>query len=165
MKLSRIAVVCLLSIIVLCSAISLVAGVVTPTATSGSVWTSNTNDPANRVSNFLVGEQVYVFWDTAVGATPGGTVNIEVINADTEVTVYAFAGDPFTMGDQPKIWVPNEPGYYQICLNGKFVTRPVAVATVFVAPESIFGTLTAIGACFAGFVVFKKRNSLPKLSF
>lgn len=164
MQLSRIAAVFLLSVIALCSAISLVAADA-PTATSGSVWTSDTNDPNNHVSDFIVGEQVYIFWSTAIGSTPGGTVNIEVINADTDVTVYTFAGGPFTMAQQPKIWVPTEPGNYMIILNGQFASRPIAVATVFVAPESIFGALTAIGACFAGFVVFKKRNSLPKIRF
>jgi hypothetical protein len=34
---------------------------------------------------------------------------------------------------------------------------------LMVVPEYIAGALTALGACFVGFVVFKKRSSLPQL--
>jgi hypothetical protein len=45
------------------------------------------------------------------------------------------------------------------------VTEVVAIraTSFFEASEYAFGGLLALGACFAGFVVFKKRNSLPQL--
>ncbi len=35
------------------------------------------------------------------------------------------------------------------------------VGNLYVVPEYFFGSLAALGACFVGFAVFKKRSSLP----
>jgi hypothetical protein len=163
LKAARISVICLLTIIILGASLSLVgANVPPPTATSGSVWTSNVNNPNVHVNSFVVGQSIYIFWSTELNGVTGGTVNIAIYNVDTDAEVYVFPGGPFTLNEQPKIWVPTEPGTYQIVLNGKFLTRPVAVATVLVAPESVFGALSAVGAgvaAFGAFAVIKKRKS------
>ncbi len=36
---------------------------------------------------------------------------------------------------------------------------------LFVVPEYLFGSLAAVGACFAAFLFFKKRSNLPQLHF
>lgn len=41
--------------------------------------------------------------------------------------------------------------------------RSGAKDSLVVLPEYIFGVFGAFEACFAGFAVFKKRSSLPKL--
>jgi hypothetical protein len=63
-------------------------------------------------------------------------------------------------------------GYYVIKAafagNANFNSQYAATSTgtnLFVVPEYIFGALAALGACFVGFVAFKKRSNIPHLRF
>jgi hypothetical protein len=50
-------------------------------------------------------------------------------------------------------------------LNPHEVTWTSTRTQNFQAPEYPVGTIAALGACFVGLALFKKRGSLPKLSF
>ncbi len=53
----------------------------------------------------------------------------------------------------------------QTNLNPHDVTWTSTKTQNFQAPEYALGGLAALGACFVGLALFKKRGSLPKLSF
>jgi hypothetical protein len=56
------------------------------------------------------------------------------------------------MGAQPLVWTPTQNGYYYIvCKGAVSYSYPIAVASVFILPESVLGTLMATVAGFAAF--------------
>jgi len=81
--------------------------------------------------------------------------------------------DLLTLGQYSFIWspsqsVPNGPRPIQVKFDGDsdYLTVSNDIGTglpVHIVPEYMFGGLAAIGACFVGFVTFKKRSSLLQL--
>ena len=68
------------------------------------------------------------------------------------------------------VWSSSLPGVYDLVLdsnnNGVFdfgdrIDQGNQINGIFVVPEYFLGGLAALGACFVGFAVFKKRSSLP----
>jgi hypothetical protein len=81
---------------------------------------------------------------------------------------------PVVNGYAENTHTPNTPGDWGVQvffqgpngpINAQDITEIVKIraTSFFVTPEYAFGGLLALGACFAGLVAFKKRNSLPHL--
>jgi hypothetical protein len=115
--------------------------------------------------NFIVGQQVHINW--MAGST--NTVNIYVTYQTETGAIFPLANDdgidvPQTSLNGIIYFVPDQPGYYYIHLMGAYggdTTYQISTAQVLVAPESVFGALSAIGAGVAAFgtvAIVKKRK-------
>jgi hypothetical protein len=135
------------------------------TAPYGFVYTTTA---ANVPSiNFLVGQEVHINW--AVGSS--STVNIQVTYQSLTGAVVPLAnwetgiGVPQSSFNGQIFFVPTQAGTYYVHLLGSAggaTTYEITTASVFVAPESVFGALSAIGAGVAAFgtvAIIKKRKS------
>ena len=136
------------------AAISLVSA---GTAESGSVWT--TSDAAGLVNagNFNPGARVYLSLSTAPDGT---TADITVVDEANHVVAGPWTN--VAPGTSVESFVPPNPGYYWINVDGK-PSCQIAVATFFVVPESVLGALTAIVgavAAFGAFTVVKKTRKI-----
>ena len=122
-------------------------------ANAASVWT--TNNLGDPKSQFNQGETVYIYWNPA---PPGSVVDIKVVDSSDVVVAGPWLAQP--VGNAPLSFVPPGPGMYRVLVNGQ-PAWTIAVATLFVVPESILGTLMATFAGFAAFVtigVVKSKN-------
>ncbi len=174
-NLSKTALLIILSIAIIAPLMINVVHAGTGTAnTVGQVWLdAQQNDPTGQycISQASVGQTVYIYWGHIT--PPSGTVKIVVTpydedgNALTPIQLGILS--PSASGTTAASFVvPNTPnGYCDVSLYGqatkKATLRVVASVTLFVLPESTFGTLAALGAGLAAFAVYKKRNSLPHL--
>jgi len=126
-------------------------------ATVASVWTTDSSN--TLTNNFSVGNTVYIHW--TVG-NDGGTVNIYVV--DASLVVVATVGSNVGVGSSPLTWIANvAPGNYYIVVQGALsLFFPIAVASIFVVPESALGTVMAATVGFAAFgtvALVKQRRS------
>jgi hypothetical protein len=129
-------------------------------ANRGSVWSTTDGNPNNWETDFLVGQSIYINW---LAKPVGSTVDISVTFEDD-------SGVPLANGETGLLlvqiesgtiyFVPMKPGDYTIHMNGAEDVQ-IAVATVFVVPESTLGTLMAALASLAAFgtigIVKRKR--------
>jgi hypothetical protein len=132
--------------------LSTVCVVYAGTANSASVWT--TDILANPKNSFGPAELIYIRWNPA---PPLSTVDITVVNVANNVVAGPWLNQP--IGNAPIICGPLAPGYYFVLVNGQ-PAFAIAVASLFVVPESVLGTLMATVAGFAAFGAFRivKRN-------
>lgn len=115
------------------------------TATTASVWTEDS--AGNKVNFFNPGQTVYIYWN--VGPSDG-TVDIYIVN--TAGATIVTIGTNLGPGAQPQTWTPTAPGYYYVVAKGAVeYYYPIAVASIFILPESAFGTIMATTAGFAAF--------------
>ncbi|MCW4005111.1 MAG: hypothetical protein NWF04_00720 [Candidatus Bathyarchaeota archaeon] len=126
------------------------------TASTASVWAA---DASGTVKNeFNPGEPLYLYWSCA---PDGSTVDIRVLDESMSVVAGPWVDQPIA---NAPIEIPGGfgSGYYFIEVNG-VRTWTIAVGTIFVVPEGIFGTLSAVGAGLAAFatigLVRRKRKN------
>jgi hypothetical protein len=136
-------------------------------ATRGFVWTTIDGDDDNWETDFLVYQNIYINW---IARPSLSTVDISVTFQDlSDVPLLnvgppeqSETGDALLQAESGTIFfVPTQPGKYTIHMEG-YADIEIAVATVLVAPESVFGALSAVGAgvaAFGAFAVIKKRKS------
>jgi hypothetical protein len=170
-KISRIAAIAILSLLLIAAAMSLAAAT-GPTATTGNVWTqavASPRDSTSEVQTFGVGQTVYIFWNSEIAGTfplTSGTVVITVVDLDTNTVVFGPTAQlsynlATPSAQTPVTWVPAANGNYAVELNGKFIV-PIEVASVFVFPEYAIGALAAVGAGLAAFgtvrIVRRKKD-------
>jgi hypothetical protein len=122
------------------------------TAKQASVWTTDIN--AVPKNTFGPVELIYIWWNPDPAGT---TVDITVVDAANNVVVGPLVNQP--IGNAPIVCGPLAPGYYFVLVNGQPAFN-IAVASLFVVPESVLGTLMATVAGFAAFGAFRivKRN-------
>jgi hypothetical protein len=136
---------------------SVVGLVFAGTATSASVWT--TDSAATPKNQFFFGERVYIYWDP----TPvGSSVDIVVVNSANTVVAGPWT-EKVTPADAPLSFVPPLPGKYEVRVNGQpAATFKVAALflslNLFAVPESVLGTIAALGAGFAAFAFMKVKK-------
>ena len=122
---------------------------VDPTAKHCTLLITNSADVATV--EFPLGATVFISWSA------DGTVDIEVKNDATNEVVYSQYGAAMTGEDS---FVPPSPGDYTVYVNG-LNTKIINIDTFFVVPESVLGSLAALGAGVAAFgtvaVVKRKR--------
>lgn len=131
----------LICIVILASTVSLVHAQQT-----GAIWTTYDNNPTHTVSQFADNQIVYIFWSVS------GPVHIVIY--DNYGNVVADSGS--LLSTQPVIWqIPSNlaSGIYYAVIPGQGY-YPIAVASIYVVPESVWGTLTVTTAGFAAFGAF-----------
>lgn len=123
---------------------------------TGSIWTTSDEAGTLRTNEFVVGQTVYIFWDTTADSAH---VEIYQRNGDNIGPLEEDLGT-ISDADAPAEWESKE-GYYYILIPSEGLF-PIAVSTIFVVPESLLGTVMATVACFAAFgaVFVVKRNRL-----
>ncbi len=132
-----------------------------PLATTASVHNKdNSAGTGLDITECSVGTHIWVFWTQSP--------------ANTEVEIQAFDPDGNTIVDVSHLTASQSGsidfsitavGVYYVQVVGAYNkvlhSASIASATIFVLPESIFGTLAAIGAGFAAFgtvKVYRKRQ-------
>ncbi len=129
-------------------------------ALSASVWmTDSVGNPQNQ---YTPGENVYIYWNRA---PTDSTVDITVVDADNTVVAGPYTNQP--LGNAPLSFTPPAPNFYVVMVNGQaFITIGVAsffvAPEVNVAPETPFGTIAAIFACFAAFATINITRAKNK---
>lgn len=107
----------------------------------------------------VLGQTYYVFWE---GVTPEGAYVDVTLYDPNGNPIYTFNGQLLTdSGDAKFAFQPTIQGRYVVVLSGAQSPIPtygtlVASGSLFVVPEAIFGTLTALGAGLAVFGIFRK---------
>jgi hypothetical protein len=143
-------IMCLLSI-------GITAGLVhaAGTADVASVWVTSDQLGNIKVNTFTPGQIVWI-WFNAIDSVPNPSVDIKIVDPAGNL-VYQPANWIGYIGGQPLQWTPQTPGYYYIVINGAGFSGiyPIAVASVFVLPESAIGTLMAIAAGLAAVGTFR----------
>ncbi|XHH09884.1 MAG: hypothetical protein ACFCUE_04450 [Candidatus Bathyarchaeia archaeon] len=138
------------------------------------------NSAGDLIDVYSVGDAVYA---KAVGLTPGDTYVISVVEDLDEWTdgqlIPASVTTSVTVTDPDgtflvQVWSSAAPGQYDIVAdkNGDGVYNrgvdrvdnddvgiEVDTAGFLVIPEYALGGLAALGACFTGFVVYKRKTS------
>jgi hypothetical protein len=102
---------------------------------------------------------------THVTAT-GGSFGPIAIWSNAQYGLYDVVADRTDVTGTNQIGYYNSrvaPAYDQIDDGDVSIGFTANTAGLLVTPEYALGGLAAIGACFGGFVLFKKRSSLPKL--
>ena len=124
-------------------------------ANAASVWTKN--NLGDFKSQFNPTETVFIYWHPSPA---GSVVDIKVVDSANIVIAGPWLAQP--VGNAPLSFVPPGPGVYRVLVNGQPVWV-IAVATLFVVPESILGTLMTTFAGFAAFatlgIVRRKRKN------
>ncbi len=123
-------------------------------AASASVWT--TNDAGVELSEFGLGQTVYIHWHPSPDNT---VVDIQVQDQDGNVVF----GPALTLAqaDSPVSFTPPFAGYFTVLVNGAPAFH-IAVSTLFVVPESALGTLMATIACLAAAVTLHSNKHKHK---
>ena len=125
-----------------------------PTARSASIAT--TDSLGNAKSSFALGEIVYVHLLSV--APIGSNANIEVRDSSNVVVAGPWLNQ---LAGSVNSFTPASNGVYKVYANGVLM-KTIAVATFFVVPESILGTLMATVAGFAAFAtigIVKRKKS------
>ena len=128
--------------------------IVAPTATCGSIITYLGSTPT---SQFDLGDVVTI---KLVTVSPAGAESTVVVKDPLNAVVATF--NNVLEGDSNS-YTPLMNGVYTVNANG--VVTPFAVATFFVVPESILGTLMATVAGFAAFAtigIVKRKHAKSK---
>jgi hypothetical protein len=125
------------------------------TANTASVWTTDVNNV--KMNQFNVGQTVWIWWHVS---PLGTTVDITVVDQNNVVMLGPLVNQ--VVGNQPIVFVPPAAGYYTVLANGQpaFV---IATATFFAVPESVFGTIAALGAGFAAFGLLRWKMKKPTI--
>jgi hypothetical protein len=118
------------------------------------VWAEDS--AKNYRNQFNVGETMHIYWNDD---PPGSTVDINVTNSVG--TVLASWTNQPESANGTLAYTFSSPGYYFIDCGGAPVF-PIAVATIFVIPESVLGTLTVLGVGFAAYGLVKMRHAKKK---
>jgi hypothetical protein len=115
-------------------------------ATVASVWTTDiSNNPKNE---FSPSESVFIHWHP----TPDNAV-VDIKVVDTSNNVVAGPWNNLPVSNTPLSFVPPHSGYYKVLVNGQPASE-IAVATVFVLPESVLGTIMTLFTGLAAFAIF-----------
>jgi hypothetical protein len=112
------------------------------------------DETGTQTVEFPVGEVVGISW------TANGPIDISVVY-DVTNNVVLFIDNAPTPGSTT--YIPQSGGDYSVYVYGHGTATVRGYGSFFAAPESAFGALAALGACFVGFMIFKKRSSLPTL--
>ncbi len=126
-------------------------------ANSASVWTKD--NVGTSKSQFDLGETVFIYW---VPGPADRVVDIKVVDSTNTVIAGPWLAQPAS--NAPLSFVPPGPGLYTVLVNGQ-PAWTIAVATFFVVPESILGTLMATFAGFAAFAtigIVKRKHAKSK---
>lgn len=122
-----------------------------------SVWTTSTNNPSPKTNVFDTGQTIYIWWNTFPDSLH---VTITVKNDQNQVVAGPFTDQQESSNTPIVLTNGLQPGHYKItmtyvlsntCFSHDFT---LAVNCFFVLPESIFGTISALGAGFAAFGLF-----------
>lgn len=158
------------------------------TASARVSYFESCNALGTNIDEYPVGGDV---WVHASGLAANTMYQIDVVNDVEDWTTGMLIPTPIssvqvtTDGNGAfliKVWSEAQYGMYDIVADknndGTFqrasdalddgdvgIGIEVNTAGILVTPEYALGGLAALGACFAGFIAFKKRNSLPKLHF
>jgi hypothetical protein len=150
--------------IIICSLItfSAISIVTAGTAQSANAWGS-IDEKGSVVSSVTIGTTVSIFWNCYPKTS---TVDIWVtyqanLDADEVPVIDAsWTGLGIDLNGS-KSFNADQYGYYYIYCQGGIKSK-ITVSSVFSAPESVFGALSAVGAgvaAFGAFAVIKKRKS------
>ena len=123
---------------------SLVCAINLVNATTGSIWTTSDLAGTIETSQFAPGQTVYIFWEV----NPSGSADVEIwtkIGDNMGVVLVDFG----PIAGTSTSWIAQE-GEYYIRIEG-VGTFPIAVASIFVVPESVLGTVMATVTGFAAF--------------
>jgi hypothetical protein len=132
-----------------------------------SVWTTDMNDNPQNV--FAAGDQVkvwYIVQDITGGSVTPGTATMYLASGDNVDTAVAL-GAPYEWtitGTGSMVITAPAPGAYLFIIDGQTVAT-IASNTLFILPESIFGTLAALGAGLAAFGLIKLKIKKPVIKF
>jgi hypothetical protein len=148
--------------IIICSLItfSAISTVNAGNAIRGTAWGST--DGGSVADTVSLGSKVSIFWTCS---PPGSTVDVWVTyqaNEDAaEVPVTGASWANLGTGDNgSKYFNADQYGFYYVYCQGGPKSK-ITVTSIFSAPESVFGALSAVGAAVAAFgtvAIIKKRK-------
>ncbi len=92
------------------------------------------------------------YFDVTGGSINGANIVIVCVKGSLTVTLTGTVGEDGSMS-----------GSWADTLGGSR-TGTWFIGTLIPAPEYMLGALAALGSCFVGFAIFKKRSSLPHLN-
>ncbi|XES78349.1 MAG: hypothetical protein ACBZ72_05600 [Candidatus Bathyarchaeia archaeon] len=152
MQVKKIAVLTIICTLALAAAASMAFAAPIEAQTASVITQDAAGVPKNQFNH---GETVYV---KLVSTAPDGSVaDITILDSDGNVVAGPWMAQS---AGSINSFVPPTSGYYFVNVNGQPVFT-IAVATLFVLPESVFGTLAAVGAAFAAFgtiAIVKKKQ-------
>ena len=128
------------------------------TAKTGSI--ACTDAAGNPVASYLSTDTVYV--QVLVALPAGSTVDLEIRDSTNTVVGPTVTG---ALEGSINAFTTYAPGTYKVYANKLPIGSFVAVATFFVVPESMLGTLTATVAGFAAFAtigIVKRKHAKSK---
>jgi hypothetical protein len=154
MKIAVLAILCLCAFAVVISAAN---ASVPPNADAAQVITTNAPGSTVKVTQFAPNQLVYVEYNIENGKSAVITIVDDASPANVLYGPYTVTGSS-TVTPIPTFQTATN-GYYYVLVNGA-PAYPIAVASFFVVPESIFGGIAALGAGIAAFglVKYKKIN-------
>ena len=130
-----------------------------PTARAASVITAADAACTIPSSNFAFGATVYVKLESVQPI--GSNADLEVRDSSSGVVAGPWLNQ---VAGSVNSFVPASAGYYTVFVNGAPAWY-IAVATFFVVPESMLGTLMATVAGFAAFAtigIVKRKHAKSK---
>lgn len=152
MKTKKALVASIIGVLLLVSIVGFAnAQVRNPTGTATSVSSAWAGVAINDLSGTVgLGSTVFVFW-TGVSPPAIGTVYVTIYDPNGNMVSSTGPWTPAQSGTPS--FVANIPGNYLIVFDGfpsyHLITTQVAGVSLFVLPESVFGTIAAVGAGFA----------------
>ena len=127
-------------------------------ATTGSI--ACTDAAGNPVASYLTTDTVHV--KVLIALPAGSTMDLEIRDSTNTVVGPTVTG---ALEGSINAFTTYAPGTYKVYANKLPIGSFVAVATFFVVPESMLGTLTATVAGFAAFAtigIVKRKHAKSK---
>jgi hypothetical protein len=118
-------------------------------AASASVWAEDSSGTYRN--KFNIGETMYIYWNEAPS---GSTVDINVTDSVGNVLA-SWVNQPESANGTLTYTFPSA-GYYFVVCNGA-QPFPIAVATIYVVPESVLGTISIVAIGFAAYAIVKMK--------
>jgi len=119
---------------------------------SGTVWT--TDNAGTPSQHFLVNQEVWVHWE---GLAAGIPMKINHTTGVPGVPDLQWVAAAASSGSSPQPFFPKEVGEYRVWV-GETAVCVWYSHVFFVVPESLFGSLGAVGAASAAGLVYYRRK-------
>jgi hypothetical protein len=151
MKSKKILMLSLVALLALVAVVGFTHAKVLPQGNTATIWASTTSGGAAQLQ-FSPSTTLYLNYLVQYNNAPGsGLLSLKDMTTNT----WVFTNAAVSGSGSYAIVGGLAPGVYQANING--VTVNIAVATIFVLPESVIGALAALGAGLAAFGIFNYK--------
>ncbi len=123
-----------------------------PPANVAQIWASSSGPAFGGAATLQFNPGQTIYLDYVVQSGHSGTLSLY----DTTTSSWIFQNVAVSGSGVYTIVGGLAPGIYQADING--VTLNIAVASIFVLPESVIGALAALGAGLAAFGIFQYKR-------